>query len=273
MTVNSYLTNLASGSIVRDTEKASTQKSIGILKTRLNKYFGTGLSDQLIFGSYSRGTILPRRMDKNSDIDYMIVFSDNDAKPQAYLDRLRRFVVAYYPSSSITQSNPTIVLSLNHIRFELVPAIKTYWSDLQIPAKASAYSDWIDTDPTGFNDKLISANQSHDNLIKPLVRLAKYWNAKNGYVFDSYKLEQEVVDHGFFLASLFNGQLKNYFFDFMGELDAGWGAAQWRTQRIEQLHKLIALAKEYDSKGLDTQATSYIKRILPPVVSPVGLSK
>lgn len=34
--------------------------------------------------------------DPQSDIDYMIVFADSDAKPQAYLDRLRRFAEARY---------------------------------------------------------------------------------------------------------------------------------------------------------------------------------
>ena len=127
MTVNSYLTYLANSSIIKKTEQANIQRSVFTLRIKLKKYFGPAISRQLIFGSYSRGTILPRTMDVNSDVDYMIVFSDSSAKPQTYLDRVREFAETYYTRSEIFQSNPTIVLSLNHIRFELVPAIGGSW--------------------------------------------------------------------------------------------------------------------------------------------------
>jgi hypothetical protein len=65
-------------------------------------------------------------MDEKSDIDYMVVFSDRDYQPQTYLDRLRRFTEYYYQKSEIKQSHPTIQLELNHIRFELVPAVKDW---------------------------------------------------------------------------------------------------------------------------------------------------
>src|SRR5690606_40140815 len=58
----------------------------------------------------SRGTILPRSMDEQSDIDYMVVFSDGSATPQTYLNRLKTFVEKRYGSSEIYQSSPTIVL-------------------------------------------------------------------------------------------------------------------------------------------------------------------
>ena len=170
MSVNSYLTNLSSSAIIHDTEKTAIQRSITTLQTRLNSYFGQNVKRHFIFGSYNRGTILPRHMDGNSDIDYMIVFNDAGFQPQAYLDQLRRFVNFYYSSSEIKQSNPTIILNLNHIKFELVPAKEDWFSSLQIPAKASSYTSWIDTDPTGFNQSLISANGSNRNLIKPLTR-------------------------------------------------------------------------------------------------------
>ena len=132
-------------------------------------------------------------MDANSDVDYMIVIADSSFRPHTYLDRLRRFVECYYSRSEISQSNPTIVLSLNHFRFELVPAIDDWISGLQIPAKASDFQNWVETDPTGFNQELTKANKSHDYLIKPLIRVVKYWNSKNGYPFDSYLLEQDIV--------------------------------------------------------------------------------
>tara|TARA_R110001599_G_scaffold263015_1_gene463604 strand:- start:281 stop:1105 length:825 start_codon:yes stop_codon:yes gene_type:complete len=265
MTVNSYLTNLASAAIIRDAEKESIARSISTLEGRLRQHFGQEINRQFIFGSYSRGTILPRSMDEKSDVDYMVVFADSAATPQTYLNRLRRFVEAYYARSEIRQSSPTIVLSLNHIRFELVPAIHSWFSGLQIPAKASAFENWIDTDPTGFNQELSNANQAHRHLIKPLARVIKYWNASNGYPFESYALEQDIVRHGFGLFGLLSSrQLKDYFYDYMEQLDAGWYAPQWKTDAVARGKRLAAEAKIKEQLGFEASADGVIRRLLPP---------
>lgn len=270
MTVNSYLTNLANRAIIRDQEKESIQRSINGIKTRLNLHFGNLITNQFVFGSYSRGTILPRRMDKKSDIDYMVVFNHEGLKPQAYLDRLRNFVKRRYVTSAFGQLNPTINLSLNHIRFELVPAIPAFLYGYQIPAKANDYEDWVGTNPTNFNAKLISANQENNNLVKPLVRLAKYWNACNGYVYESYALEQKIVEHGYLYLGGFLGtaQFKDYFYEFMGSLDVGIFDAKWRKEKIMRLDLLLGLARGYEREGNEAQAEATIRRLLPPVMSP-----
>ena len=266
MTVNSYLTNIASNAIIRDREQEGIQRSIDTLSSHITRHFNGQISDQFVFGSYSRGTILPRSMDANSDVDYMIVFSDSSYQPQTYLDRLRRFVGRHYVCSEIKQSTPTIVLSLNHIHFELVPAIKNWWGGLQIPASASSYLNWQNTDPMGFNDELIRANRSYSNLIKPLVRLIKYWNACNKYPFESYSLEQEVVRHGFGFFGLFaSQQIKDLFFDFISEMDAGLLAPRWKNDAIDRAKRLADRARSLDANGHVLDAENTIKRLIPPV--------
>lgn len=268
MTVNSYLTNLAGNAIIRDKEKESIQRSINALKTKLNLYMGAEISEQFIFGSYSRGTILPRNMDARSDIDYMIEFSDTSFRPQTYLDKLRRFVQANYPSSDIKQSHPTIVLSLNHINFELVPAIKYWLYGLQIPASASDYQDWQDTDPHGFNSKLTDANKTYGNQIKPLVRIMKYWNAKNRYPFESYELEQDVVNTGYGFYGLFGPQqLKDLFFDYVDGMSVSIFAPQWKKDAISRAKDLASTAKALDSRGAIIEAENTIRRLIPPVAT------
>ena len=265
MTVNSYLSNLAGAAIIRDQEKSGISRSISTLESRLRLHFGREIHQQLIFGSYNRGTILPRSMDDNSDVDYMVVFVDSSATPQTYLNRLRRFVETYYTRSELSQSNPTIVLSLNHIKFELVPAINTLFSGLQIPARASAYENWIDTDPTGFNQELSNANQANRNLIKPLVRVMKYWNASNGYPFESYTLEQNIVRHGFgFFGLLGSQQLKDYFYDYVEQMDAGWLAPQWKKDAVARAQRIASEAKAGEHQGLPVTADTNIKKLLPP---------
>jgi len=268
MTVNSYLMNLAGNAIIRDKEKESIQRSINALKTKLNLNMGAEISDQFIFGSYSRGTILPRNMDARSDIDYMVVFSDTSYRPQTYLDKLRRFVQANYPSSDIKQSHPTIILSLNHINFELVPAINDWYSGLQIPAGASDYQNWQDTDPHGFNTRLTAANKTYGNQIKPLIRIMKYWNAKNRYPFESYVLEQDIVNTGFGFYGLFGvQQLKDLFFDYINGMSLNFFAPQWKQDAISRAKDLASTAKLLDSRGAIIDAENTIKRLIPPVAT------
>ena len=267
MSINTYLTSLANNAIIRDSEKQSIQVSISMLQTRLNNYFTGELNEHFIFGSYSRGTILPRSMDDRSDIDFMVVFPDGSARPQTHLARLKRFADYHYASSNIRQSNPTIILSLNHIHFELVPTIKDWLGQLRIPAKASSFNDWIDTDPTSFNSQLTSKNQSHNNLIKPLVRLVKYWNVQNGYPFESYELEQQIVSHGFGIFGLFNPQsLWGYLAEFLSELELPWGTASWKSEKLKRAKTLIAEAQLYEGLGSLDLAETKIKQLIPPLV-------
>lgn len=267
MTINSYLTSLAREAITRNQEKLSIQRSIANLELRLKNHFGAQRADSLIFGSYSRGTILPRYMDENSDVDYMVVFSDSGLRPQAYLDRLRRFAELNYQRSDIKQSNPTIVLSLNHIRFELVPATKS-WGSIQIPARASDYSDWINTDPTDFNDTLVKANQANGNQIKPLVRLMKYWNACSGYPFESYLLEQKVAKGSYgigFLGLQTSRRLDDYFFQFAESLNSGWSDPQWKKDAVSRLKQLTSQAQKHEKSGSVAQAEAVFQELLPPI--------
>jgi len=261
MTINSYLTNIAKTAIIKDQEKEKIRLSILALEYRLDEYFNNSISDKYIFGSYRRGTILPRKMDSKSDVDYLIIFSDRTFKPQTYLDWLTGFVEKNYPKSEIYQSNPTIVLTLNHIRFELVPAIRYPLYGLQIPAKASAYQDWIGTDPVGFNSTLTDANKTHKNLIKPLVRVVKFWNSQNGSPFESFTLENYIVQHGFWTRWIFGGQLKDYFFDFMENLDVGFFAPAWKKEAIKRTKLLITTAKEFEENSDQTRAENELEKM------------
>lgn len=257
MSVNSYLSNLANSLIIRDDEKNSINRSIVNLQSKLssvNNYF----SEHFTFGSHSRGTILPRKIDESSDIDYMLIFNDNSKKPQTYLNWIKTNIAEkHYSRSEIYQSNPTIVLELNHIKFELVPAIKNVWGQLQIPAKASDYNDWIMTNPTGVNTTLTSANQRHNNLIKPLVRLIKYWNAKSDYPFESFDLEQKVVNSAFYGNTL----LRDYFYNFANSLIIDYSMAQWKKNEIEKFKKIANEASYSERIGFAIDAETKIKKL------------
>jgi len=261
MTVSSHLTSLASNLVLSSTENTSISTSIGTLSLRLNSYFGAGINEDFKFGSSTRGTILPRKADSNSDIDYMIVFdnSDGEKQPQTYLSKLKNFAITKYSTSEVKQSSPTIILSLNHINFELVPAVKNYWSGYKIPAPASSWSTWLNTDPTGFNQQLVLANQSNNNQIKPLCRLIKYWNARNGHIFASFLLEQHIVGMNFIWCST----LRDYFYSFWESFNCSWDLPQYVKNKVNTAKNNAQEAKQYENQGMPINAESAIKKIVP----------
>lgn len=242
MSVLSYLTNKASSAVLSSTEKLSIDTSISTLKTRLGYQFSNGeLKEHFRFGSSTRDTILPRSMDESSDIDYMIVFSDNQYTPQTYLNQLKKFATDRYSGSEIYQSSPTIVLELNHIKFDLVPAIRAWHGGLQIPNGSTA---WRDTNPNDFNSKLASANVNYGSMIKPTIRLMKYWNKRSGSLFDSFLLEKWIIEQYFW--SCYNQ--KDYLFSVIDKLNTSLDYSQKVNDEINRAKKIVKEVRENEGQ-------------------------
>lgn len=259
MSVLSHLNNLNSELVLTETEKSSISVSLSTLASRLNSYFGANITSHYAFGSYPRVTILPRKADAHSDVDYMVVFStaNGQLKPQSYLDRLKNFANAKYSTSEIYQSHPTLVLSLNHIRFELVPAIYNY--GYMIPSRASSWQEWTYTDPAKANQDLLDINKANNYEIKPLVRLIKYWNAKQGYPYTSFSLEQHIINSYYFRCS----SLKDYFYQFWSDFNANFGDPQTTKDKVARAKNYAKEAKSLESNGYPYLAEDEIKKIVP----------
>ena len=193
-------------------------------------------------------------MDERSDIDYMIVFRDNKVTPQTFLNRLRAFVERYYFSSEIRQSSPTIVLELNHIKFDLVPATTTSYGELQIP---NGSGGWIATNPNDFNHLLQEKNKEHQSLIKPTIRLCKYWNATADYPLASYEMEKWVCS----LPFLFLSNQKDYFFSVIDEMSTSFSYSQWVNNEICRAKRIVTNISHYERKEMLVAAENEIKKL------------
>lgn len=258
MSVLSYLQSRASSAVLSSNENISINTSITTIKERLDSYFtvsGDGLSSHFRFGSSTRGTILPRVDDAHSDIDYLIVFEKGGYNPQTYLDRLKRFVEKRYSRSEIYQDHPTIVLELNHIKFDLVPALYQWGTTYKIPSSTTL---WQETNPNDFNSTLENVNKNNSYLIKPTVRLAKIWNASNGYVFESFAFEKWIADRFY----LFCSNQKDYLFNVFDGLTANQ-TTQWRNDKINRAKQLIANVRDYERRDLSILAEIEMKKIIP----------
>lgn len=260
MSVQTHLKNLSSDLNLKQDEKDKIKKSIETLSSRLDSYFADQIKDHFKFGSYTRGTILPRKADDQSDVDYMVIFENpNNYKPQTLLNYLKNFVNYYYSTSDIHQSHPTIVLELNHIKFELVPAKKDIWGTIYIPSPSSSYQEWMITDPNAFNEKLTDANVNYSYEIKPLVRLMKYWNRLNGSYLSSYDLENWIVGNLYWNCS----NLKDFVYSTFEKLSYNYSDPQGYKNKIDRAKKIISKTKEYETDNMPYSAESEIKKLFP----------
>lgn len=257
MSVNSYLQSLGSTLVLSSDEKSSITTSINTIKDRLTSYFGDDVIDKIVFGSYTRETILPRKVDENSDIDLMVVFKNpNNYKPQSFLNRLKNFAEYRYSSSEIYQSSPTIVLELKKIKFELVPAYEFYGT-YYIPKNSS---EWMYTNPNDFNDKLIKCNKNNSYKIKPVVRLIKHWNIqKNSRGLSSYELENKIateMTYAYISCTSYTDYLKSA----LGKLRTYYNATN-----IDSAISKIDEALQNEKDNCPYTALSKIKEVFPEV--------
>ncbi|OYU76061.1 MAG: nucleotidyltransferase [Alphaproteobacteria bacterium PA3] len=256
MTVNSYLVKRASDAVLSSNEQSSIETSISTLRARLNSYFGEDVSNHFKFGSSTRGTILPRSMDTQSDIDYMVVFKDGGYTPQTYLNKLKKFAEYYYQTSEIKQSSPSIMLELNHIKFDLVPALKdAYGSGYQIPNGPNA---WQSTDPNDFNAALTQKNSDNKSLIKTTVRLLKFWNASKGYIFESFSLEKWVIGQFYYPQD----NQRDYFLQSIEKLPVPT-EVQWHKSAVERAKEIVANVRQYERDDMPATAEGEVKKLIP----------
>ncbi len=170
------------------------------------------------------------------------------------LNRLKTFVEKRYGSSEIYQSSPTIVLELNHIKFDLVPATKTWLGELQIP---NGSGGWMTTNPNGFNATLEAKNKDQKSLIKPTIRLFKYWNATAGFPFQSFEMEKWVCG----LTFWFLANQKDYFLAVIESLNTSSSYSQWVNNEITRAKNIVAKVRQYEKDDMPVTAESEIKKL------------
>ena len=257
MSVNNYLQDLGSNLVLSSNEKSGITTSINSIKDRLMSYFGEEIIEKIVFGSYTRETILPRKADENSDIDLMVVFKNsNNYKPQSFLNRLKNFAETKYSRSEVYQSSPTIVLELNHIKFELTPAYVSYGL-YYIP---NGPSDWMYTDPDGFYDKLTQCNVNNAYKIKPVVRLLKHWNIQKNYRdIASFELEKKIAEnmmYSYISCTSYTEYLKK-----------ALETIKYSTSitRVNSAIDCINNALDYENDNMPYTALSEIKKAFPEI--------
>lgn len=265
MSCLSHLRALNSRIIEENTyAESSIVTSISALNTHIGNWsFSDDVIEHYCFGSFDRDTHLPKCIDADADIDYMIVFDTNRLKPDSYLARLRDFADTYYKRSDRYQDYPTMVLDMNNIKFEISPAVKL-WSKIspyyQIPAPHSTIVDWVNTRPDELKNELNKANSYNMYLLKPVIRLLKYWNVRNGKSISSHLIDQYVARLGFIRCN----NLKDYFFYAAKFLNTCGETNPSARTKMVRLRTKIQEIEQLELRNSDL-AESKLQQLLPMI--------
>jgi predicted nucleotidyltransferase len=265
MDVNSYLKKLAGKLKVDDEEKKRTDTSIAYLKKKAWEKFQEKLSLVDVFGSYNRETKLPELIDKESDVDIMLIFKSGEFQPQTYLNWLKDFSEKSYPRSDVSPDFPTIAIEIGRIRFELVPAYYETFvlssDELKIPAPRNKEIKWITTAPKEFGNKVDKKNIDNDQQILPVIRLLKYWNYINGRLFSSYYLEHFIIEHSYSSCN----ELKDYFYEVISDLNKEQNLDQDQKKLVDGLYerrrRLLALEEKNIPEYIEQELMSFLPMI------------
>lgn len=263
MSVLTYLKATANDLLLQPCELDTIARASAALESRIRDYFPDDMFREMFaFGSSTRGTVLPRRADANSDVDYMLVFADNGGfKPQTYMDRLKRFAEDCYPTTEIFQSRPTVVLNLNRRKFELVPAYRGWLGGLKIPARASGFAEWTGTDPNGCRDRLETKDRNHGGEIKQVVRLLKYWNVMNGSIYPSFELEHAVVEHVFWP---WTNNLRDRLFSVVDSLSTS-ELSQNAATSVRNAKHVVDSVRDLEERDFGEYAEQEVTKLIPPL--------
>lgn len=262
--IDTYLRSLSYSYYLKNNSIETTRIEISknnLLKN-LDNDLGLLIKRRFIFGSYDRDTILPRTIDRKSDIDLMVVFNHTDYErtPETYRAWLKSFADKHYKDrygSEVVKSFPTVTIRLGNIHFDLVPAkeINYSWSStIYIPDNTYG---WQSTDPNDVKTKLTQVNTNYNQIVRPIIRLMKAWNCSNGYPFDSYELELKITGMNFYGDNIQSG-----FFYAVRQLSS-WDGTQFRREKVSSLQYNITKTIE-NLEAFDTEkAKNWLHRVLP----------
>lgn len=243
--------------------KKSVETSISILERHLENWskFDT-VVEHKAFGSFVRETNLPKCIDSTADVDYMIVFNTTDKKPQTYLNYVKEFVDLKYPKSKRYQDHPTIALDLNNIKFEIMPAIQLWgkaFPGYNIPAPASVVLEWTNTYPQKLQEDLNEADERNGGMLRPVIRLIKYWNVLNEKILTPFRIEEYVISHVFWGCN----DLADYYLEATRYLIQAEVLSDYKRQKLYGFTTKIEQAIKWRNLWNDASAEVMLRKLLP----------
>jgi predicted nucleotidyltransferase len=164
-------------------QKRGAVRSHNNLRAELDKgEFQDRILYSYLSGSYARGTAIAPL----DDVDVVFVVDrtfwdipifSSLPEPEELLKSFTRAVKYRYPNSRVRTQRRSMCLMLSHIALDVVPAVedKSKESCIMIPDRKS--DKWILSCPKIHSEIAAEVNNDNRKLLKPLIKLLKYWNS------------------------------------------------------------------------------------------------
>lgn len=160
------------------------------LKGRFTLYAEEPEPNPWLIGSYSRQTILRQER----DLDIMVSLSPGKywetykSRSSGLVYLVRNGLKEGYPNSEVSSSGAAVVMEMTIFNVDVVPVFPRDGGGYLV---ADGNDGWNATNPN-VHFKLMEDHNKQDDLLKPLVKLMKYWNICNGELLQSFHLEMMV---------------------------------------------------------------------------------
>lgn len=244
------------------------------LKDRFTLYADEPSPNPWLIGSYSRNTILRQERDIDimvslSPAKYWETYKTNSAG-LVYLVRNALKGSSDYAKSEVTSSGAAVVMEMSVFNVDVVPVFPRKDGGYLV---ANGHGTWNATNPN-VHANLVEEHNKQDQLLKPLVKVMKYWNSGNDGLLESFHLEMMVEQmwRGVSIGSYPHGvketlrvlttYLPNTFSDPWaagGRID-GYLSAESRNKVLDHARKdaaSSATAEELRNRGDDEAAFDY----------------
>ncbi len=185
-----YTKELAYAIVPQPLERAAIENFFATVVEALMNHFRFNIERCIPIGEFARETVLRHTIDKKTSIQLMILFQNDE-----YYENfsLMRQEMEQCISSSFSLSEDEV----KHLRIpmkfgaiQLVPSIVVD-SDLgsNLFISSLKHDKWIQSNPLEFDEKINNKNNETSFLLKPIIRLLKYWNCTHGRYFSTETIE------------------------------------------------------------------------------------
>lgn len=229
MDTTKYLESLIKKINVPDEILNRVSEEQDYLKKEL-KSFSENIEEVELFGSYRNYTQIKDSNFNYPCADIFIAFKNGfSKKPMELGQELFHLINKVDTNLELKLISSKVIFEKKGIKYELVPAYKQF-DKIFIPDNKSSEQKWIFFDLNNQKEQLSKIGLKTNNWSNDIIKLLKFWNQNNGYVFNSYDLENIILN----LNVKFDQNIKIYFFSIVTNLpNNGVG-----KEKIKELNKL-----------------------------------
>ncbi len=204
---NTYFSYLNNFLILDKIVQEKIEKNIDSIKQKIWGIFQDDLYEIKVFGSFGHDLFIAQ--DKEAALDILVVFKSKELNIPSILTQIKNCSEEYFTGSNIITRQRSITIEIENLKFDIVPAIFVTKDAVKIPAPGIRELKWILSKPSLIQDNINLKDNTNKGLIKPLIRIMKYWNTLHLKPFASYELEMQIANKEYDR----NGTLRDYFYD------------------------------------------------------------